>query len=550
MLASLGYRALNTLPLAGFWRAARRFDAALQNPEAVQSDLLLRLLRQNQSCAYGRQHGFATIRCVREYEERVPIVSYDDIAGWVERMKAGEGGVLTSEPLLMFEKSSGSVSAAKYIPYTRSLREQFQAALGAWITDLYHALPGLASGSAYWLVTPLSRERERTRGGTAVGFESDAEYFGPLRRWLLQKTMAVPAELARVAGLDNCVYLTLRFLLQARLLAFISVWNPSVLQILLKRLELHGEELVRDLLDGKVSLGEPLPRGITNSLRRDARQAGNLRAMLGRGRIEPDVLWPRLELISCWTSAASAGIKSEIQGAFSGVAIQGKGLLATEGVVSIPIERYKGCVAAVTSHFLEFVDTESGVCRLVSELERGTEYSVVLTTGGGFWRYQLGDRVRVTGFAERTPVLEFVGKEDCVSDLRGEKLNAIFVATALDEFECCRSARFAMLAPSGCGTPRYVLFLESGRCDTELAAHLDQKLRANPHYAYCRSLGQLAEPRVFLIQHGAREAYLKRCEALGQRAGDVKMTALHKLIGWEEVFGGSFVNADAAEVCL
>jgi len=549
MLASLGYRALNTLPLAGFWRAARRFGAALQNPESVQSDLLLGLLRQNQSCAYGIQHGFATIGCVREYQERVPIVSYDDIAGWVERMKAGEVGVLSSEPLLMFEKSSGSVSAAKYVPYTRSLREQFHAALGAWITDLYHAFPGLASGSAYWLVTPLSREQERTRGGTAVGFESDAEYFGPLQRWLLQKTMAVPAELAHVAGLDNCIYLTLRFLLQARSLAFISVWNPSFLQILLKQLELHGERLARDLLDDRVSGCAPLPPGITNSLKRDASQAGNLRAMLGRGRIEPDVLWPQLELISCWTSAASAGMTSEIQRAFPGVAIQGKGLLATEGVVSIPIERYKGSVAAVTSHFLEFVDAESGACRLVSELEQGTEYSVVLTTGGGFWRYQLGDRVRVTGFAERTPVLEFIGKEDCVSDLRGEKLNALFVSKALDEFDCCRSATFAMLAPSGRDIPHYILFLENGACGDDLAARLDEKLRANPHYAYCRGLGQLAEPRVFVIEHGAREAYLKHCQALGQRAGSVKMTALHKQTGWEDVFGGSFVNAGSAEVC-
>ena len=451
----------------------------------------------------------------------------------------------------MFEKSSGSVSAAKYIPYTRTLRAQFHAALGPWITDLYHSFPGLASGSAYWLVTPLSRKQERTPGGIPVGFESDAEYFGPLHRWLLQKTMAVPAELASVPGLDTCVYLTLRFLLQARSLTFISVWNPSFLQILLNQLELHGERLVRDLLDGEASVCALLPRGITNSLRRDATQAGNLRAMLGRGRIEAEALWPRLKLISCWTSADSAGMKSEIQRAFPGVAIQGKGLLATEGVVSIPVERYKGCVAAVTSHFMEFLDPESGACRLVSELEQGAEYSVVLTTGGGFWRYRLADRVRVTGFAERTPILEFIGKEDCVSDLRGEKLNAIFVAKALEEFERCRSATFAMLAPSCCdrGIPGYILFLESGHGETDLAVRLDEKLQANPQYAYCRRLGQLAEPRLFLIQSGAREAYLKHCEALGLRAGNVKLTALSKRGGWEEVFLGGFVSAESEEVC-
>jgi hypothetical protein len=549
MLRPLAYRALNTLPLVGCWRAARQFDSALQDPEAVQSDLLLALLHRNQSCEYGKQYGLSSIRSVREYQERIPIVTYDDIAPYVERMMAGEGGVLTSEPVLMFEKTSGSVSAAKYVPYTRTLRAQFQAALASWITDLHRAFPGLASGCAYWLVTPLSRERELTRGGIPIGFESDAEYFGPLHRWLLQKTMALPAALARVPSLEDCLYLTLRFLLQARSLTFISVWNPSFLRILLAQLELNGERLVQDLLDGNVSVSAPLPSAVTASFRRDALQAGNLQAMLRRGRIEPKELWPQLKLISCWTSAASAVTKSEIQQAFPGVAIQGKGLLATEGVVSIPIERYKGCVAAVTSHFLEFLDFESGDCRLASELEQGAEYSAVLTTGGGFWRYELGDRVRVTGFANRTPILEFVGKEDCVSDLRGEKLNAIFVANILAEFDCCRCASFAMLAPSNTGIPRYSLFLESQHGNTALAAHLDEKLRANPHYAYCRSLGQLAEPQLFLIQHGAREAYLKHCEALGQRAGSVKTTALHKQSGWEEVFTGTYMSTDRTDVC-
>lgn len=543
------YRALNTLPVAGCWRSARQFDAALNHPDQVQSNLLLHLLRRNQRCAHGRRHGFGAIRSIQEYQDHVPIVTYDDIAGCVERMKAGEVEVLTSEPVLMFEKSSGSVSAAKYIPYTATLRAQFQSALGPWITDLHRSFPGLANGCAYWLVTPLSRERELTGAGIPVGFESDAEYFGRLHRWFLEKTTAVPAELASVPGLENCLYLTLRFLLQARALAFISVWNPSFLQILLGQLELHGERLARDLLSEKISESAPLPVRINSLLKRDARQSGSLTAMLRRGRIEPEVLWPNLKLISCWTSAGSANQKSEIQRAFPGVAIQGKGLLATEGVVSIPIERYKGCVAAVTSHFLEFVDAVSGACRLVSDLEEGAEYSVVLTTGGGLWRYQLGDRVRVTGFAERTPILEFVGKEDCVSDLRGEKLNAIFVAKVLAEFECCASAPFAMLAPTCAATPHYTLFLESRHSESDLAARLDEKLQANPHYAYCRRLGQLGSLQLFRIKHGAREAYLKHCEGHGQRAGNVKMTALHKLSGWEEVFTGSYVTAGEVEAC-
>ena len=388
-----------------------------------------------------------------------------------------------------------------------------------------------------------------TDGGIPIGFESDTEYFGPVQQWILRKTMAVPPELARVTDLEDCIYLTLRFLLQARSLSFISVWSPSLLLILLDRLEQHGERLARDLFDGKASIARRVPPKLTGSLLRDARQARNLQAILRRGRIEPGHLWPNLELISCWTSAASASMKSEVQQKFPGVPIQGKGLLATEGIVSVPIASYKTPVAAVTSHFMEFFDEDSGECRLTSELEEGREYSVILTTGGGLWRYRLGDRVRVTSFAEQTPLLEFIGKEDCVSDLRGEKLNALFVANTLDRLACCRTATFAMLAPCQADTPYYTLFLESAHCDHNLPAQLDESLRANPHYAYCRRIGQLGNLRLFLIRRDARESYLKHCAVFGQRTGNVKMTALHTRTGWEHVFNGAYVEAGAAEVC-
>jgi hypothetical protein len=549
MLRPLLYRALNALPLAGFRHAASQFDAALADPEEVQRKLLLELLKENQGCAFGKQHGFGSIHTVREYQERVPLVTYDDVAPWIERIKAGEHRVLTSEPVVAFEKSSGSASAAKYIPYTQTLRREFLSALAPWITDMHRAFPGIAGGCAYWLVTPLSREREITQGGIPIGFESDTEYFGPIQHWILRKTMAVPPELARVSELEDCIYLTLRFLLQARSLTFISVWSPSLLLIILDRLEQHGERLAHDLFDGKASLASPVPPKLTGALVRDARQARNLQAMLRRGRIEPGGLWPQLELISCWTSAASASIKSEVEQRFPGVSIQGKGLLATEGIVSIPIEQYRAPVAALTSHFLEFLEEDSGTCKLISELEEGREYSVILTTGGGLWRYRLADRIRVTGFAERTPLLEFIGKEDCVSDLRGEKLNALFVANTLAEFECCRSASFAMLAPSETPTPHYTLYLESARCQPDLPARVDERLQANPHYAFCRRIGQLGELRLFLIRGNARESYIKHCATLGQRPGNVKMTALHKRPGWERVFSGTYVEASPAEVC-
>ena len=43
-----------------------------------------------------------------------------------------------------------------------------------------------------------------------------------------------------------------------------------------------------------------------------------------------------------------------------------------------------------------------------------------------------GDRVRCVGHLKRTPCLEFVGRDDDVNDLCGEKLHSAFVSAELE----------------------------------------------------------------------------------------------------------------------
>ena len=50
--------------------------------------------------------------------------------------------------------------------------------------------------------------------------------------------------------------------------------------------------------------------------------------------------------------------------------------------------------------------------RFLANIQRGGTYSVILTTGGGLYRYQLHDLVEVTGFVGRCPLVRFLGKED------------------------------------------------------------------------------------------------------------------------------------------
>ncbi|HEV8584949.1 MAG TPA: GH3 auxin-responsive promoter family protein, partial [Methylomirabilota bacterium] len=118
-LQRLRFRALNAAWLAGQRVGHRALRAALHLPARAQAARLHATLARNAGCDYGRRHGFAKIRTFREYQDAVPIVGWDDVAPWVEAMKAGRANVLTSERVLVFETTGGSTGGAKYVPYTR-----------------------------------------------------------------------------------------------------------------------------------------------------------------------------------------------------------------------------------------------------------------------------------------------------------------------------------------------------------------------------------------------------------------------------------------------
>jgi hypothetical protein len=508
----------------------RRFVAALDEPERAQAEVLAEILRANRASEPGRRFGFAELGSPTAFSARVPLHEHADLAGALERIRAGQRGVLTAARVERLIPTSGSSGARKLVPCTRALLAQFRRALGPWLVDLY-ARRALRAGRAYWAVSPaLPEERD---GPVPVGFADDGEYLGRLGRALLAPGLAVAGEVRHVHDPEAFRYAVLLQLLAARDLALISVWHPSYLTRLLDALPAHWERLLSDLAHGGLrppgALSEPLRRRLAARLAPDRSRAAELAAL---GPEAPAALWPRLALVSAWGDAAAAGALAELRARLPGVELQPKGLIATEAFVSVPFAGARPL--ALRSHFFEFLDA-AGRARGAGELEARGEYALVVTTGGGLYRYRLHDRVRVEGFLGRTPTLAFLGREDGIVDRCGEKLSDAFVAGTLERVLAGLDARFAMLAPA----PRaaregYALFLE---CAPEpppgLARALEAELAASPHYAWCVRLGQLAPVRVVRVGPGAHAAYLERARELGQKLGDVKPAALSARTDWE-----------------
>ena len=555
-MIGMGSRLANNLWQVSCMPAWYQFRRAVVNLEQVQRRILRNYLIANQNTDYGRRFDFASITSVESFQENVPITTYEDYLELIDAIGKGQPNVLTAEPVTMFEVTSGSTSASKLIPYTQSLRSEFQRAIAAWIVNLFRHKPDLKNGPAYWSITPLIEGRKTTPGGIPIGFEEDSAYLGLWGKRLVDAALAVPNVVKNAQYVDTFRYITLLFLLRQPTLRLISIWNPTYLSLLLAPLSKWWLALIKDIANGTLSppgsLDTDLRQTLLQRLSPDPCRATILAS------IQPDdyqAIWLHLSLISCWMDGSAASYAEALQTRFPNVFFQGKGLIATEAFVSFPMIGVRGSVLAATSHFFEFLPVDSRTLspasrqpKLAHQLEKGQAYSVVVTTGGGLYRYNLHDVVKVVGHFAQAPRLQFLGRGDKVSDWFGEKLNEQFVANVLDDLLCEHELTpvFAMLAPDDSQKDfHYALYLElpSGQRArdglADLALNLDQKLRRNFHYDYCRKLGQLAEPEIFWIEQGAMEAYLHACQAQGQRLGDIKPPSLQKTTGWSSCFSRS-----------
>lgn len=554
------------------------FSKSLSYVRDTQSKILFDILKANTKTEIGRKHKFSLIRDVKEYKRMVPISTFEDYESYVETIALGRQNVLTRDPVLVLEPSSGSTASSKYVPYTRRLQREFRRALAPWIYNLISFYPQITNGTAYWSITPIPVSTKISSGGIAIGFQDDSEYFGRFARYWIKQIFTIPQEVSQLKDITAFQYVTLLFLLKDRNVRLISVWNPSFLILLLEPLWEWREMLIQDIEAGTISptitIAPDLKKLLVCQLSSDPNRAQELKRIFEEHQFQAvrenraeylyKRIWPDLSLISCWADGNAALYLSELKSYFPDIEIQPKGLIATEAIISIPLFGQKAGVLAVNSHFFEFIElssTDQNIqepveTKLAHEIEVGKRYSVIVTTGGGLYRYHMQDCVRVVDHLKQCPVITFVGKSDKIVDLCGEKLNEQFVSTLLEEIFAKYKIRpeFFMIAPCQDKERKcyyYSLFLKLSESATvginalqEMNSDAEFSLRKNFHYDYCRELGQLQSLRIFLIspECQATSKYLHYRNQDGQRLGSIKPAVVDKGMNWQEIFYGSFVN--------
>jgi hypothetical protein len=286
----------------------RAFAWDTRHPGQAQKELLLRLIKKNQNSRYGEKYAFSSIASEKDFRNSLPVVEYSDIEPYIEQIKTGSRNVLTSDPVFMFNTTSGTTARPKYIPLTRQGQKSAGRLMRQW---LFHALsdhPYLLD-KGFLSITGAAVEGLCNSGipyGSASGMINNS------LPSLLRSSFAMPVGVAEIADYDIRYYVMAR-LAYAKAISFIATPNPLTLVKLAETALGRQEEIIRSIHNGWLSgalqseqscLDAGIPDSLRSALRPDRARAAFLEKTLGKtGRLLPIDCWPDLALIG-WEAAS------------------------------------------------------------------------------------------------------------------------------------------------------------------------------------------------------------------------------------------------------
>jgi len=534
--------------MSGF-RNRDEFFGNTSDLQKVQGSLLLEtLIASNAESAYGRAHNFASIQSIEEYRQSVPLVQYEDIRPWVDRVAAGESGVLTKERVIAFFKTSGSLSKPKLIPVTTTLMRQKVATFATYWEQIYDLYPGVRDGMMVSNFSDAS-DTERTHAGIEVYSESGfwarrGRSLHSLQRWPL------PAAIRLVKDSDARLYATARLLLQADLHCIMCL-NPSTLLQFLRTIEQHADSLIAGLGSGgwgtdnqtlRSFLDDDSVQELSDRLVADTAAAARLSAAVADGNTPPMAsLWPQLDIVICWCSVVVQPYFKLLKPYLGSLPVRDYITQSSECMMAIPIaDHQSGGALAYSTHFFEFIAEQDTAQQqpqtyLAWQLEVGKRYEVVVTTGGGLYRYRMGDCIQVTGDVGGVPTFEFLYRLGKTSSMTGEKLTEfqILDAAAKASSQTGFTPEEFVCYPCTGEVPHYAVMVDVGAQSiqatviAEWAGQFEQALNeANSEYADKCASGRLGGLRAFRVAGGALRAARHARKADGVSDEQIKAEVL------------------------
>lgn len=132
----MGLKAALSKPFAAF--VVKGINKWKKNAVGAQKETLSQLIDSAKNTAFGKDHGFASVKTYDDFKKAVPVRDYEELRPYIDRVVAGEPDVMWKGKPLYFAKTSGTTSGVKYIPLSKeSVPEHVKAARNALLTYIH-----------------------------------------------------------------------------------------------------------------------------------------------------------------------------------------------------------------------------------------------------------------------------------------------------------------------------------------------------------------------------------------------------------------------------
>jgi hypothetical protein len=338
---------------------AEQIDLFRKNPLAVQEKTFKSLIEKAALTEWGTKYGYSSVKSLGDYQERVPVHTYDDMIPWVDRIRNGENNLLWPGEIKWFAKSSGTTaSKSKFIPMSREALEDCHYRAAKDIILLYlrnRPDSKLLSGKGLTL-----------GGSHKINKFSNSSLYGDLSAILLENApfwselIKTPKkEIALLEDFEEKLAMITRTCINENVTSMSGV--PSWYLVLIKQiLEYTGKT---NLLD----------------------------------------VWPNLEVFF-HGGISFTPYREQYRKLIAGDQMQYMETYnASEGFFGMQDEQSDTSMLLMPDYgiFYEFIPAEQAARETaaalpLSEVVTGVNYAIIISTNGGLWRYMMGDTVMFT----------------------------------------------------------------------------------------------------------------------------------------------------------
>ncbi len=333
------------------------------DPIETQERQFRQLIKKGQQTFFGKKFAFDSIQCIKDFQTRVPVHTYEQLYPYIERILKGEQNVLWPTAIEWFAKSSGTTNASsKFIPVSPEALQEGHYKAGKDMLAIYiNNYPDSCVAQ-----------------GKTVGLGGS-----------LYPSISHPGSDVRYGDVSAVLMKNLPFWAQ---------WGrtPDLTTALMGEWEAKLEKLASITSDKNVTSIAGVPTWVLLLLQK-------VMALQNKSYIHD--VWPMLELF------IHGGISfSPYKALFQSISSKELHYLevynASEGFFAVQDQVDAKDMLLLLDHgiFYEFIpldeiEQEQPKAIGLEEVVLGKVYAIIISTNAGLWRYQIGDTIQFTSLS-------------------------------------------------------------------------------------------------------------------------------------------------------